>query len=198
MIVIWLGSSVFGLFQQSFSTLGSVSTGMGSRLWAGKPSWYVSSHPGHIQRWRWALNIDGGRGASETCWDGFRDVGRVLSLSHQYTGMKQIEDENEFCLPQSFQVAPAWSGSPRVNCWGLWKRFLQARISFCCQTQQCLSTDDENCICHYIDEICLDKGSLSGLLLLLFGYFGSLYFHWDQSFKLKSEWLKPGYRTSSD
>jgi len=37
-----------GLDQRSYHTPGPVSTWMGDRLWAGKPSWYVTSHLGQL------------------------------------------------------------------------------------------------------------------------------------------------------
>jgi len=41
--------AVQGLNQRSYSTPGPVSTGMGDRLWAGKPPRFVTSHSGQLR-----------------------------------------------------------------------------------------------------------------------------------------------------
>jgi len=43
--------SHIGLDQRSYSTLGSVSTWVGDRLWMGKPPWHKTRHPGLLSLW---------------------------------------------------------------------------------------------------------------------------------------------------
>jgi len=63
-----------------YSTLGPVSAWMGDRLWVGKLSRYVTSHPGQLSL---AIPLWVGAVSTSLGWEGNRGSGVTLAMRHR-------------------------------------------------------------------------------------------------------------------